>query len=79
MNYSKNHIINIFSEKFGKTPYQYYLEAKISLAKEYLLNTNLSVSEISAALSYSNSQYFSICFKKFTGYSPRNFRANAKM
>lgn len=79
MNYSKNHIINIFSEKFGKTPYQYYLEAKISLAKEYLLNTNLSVSEISAAPSYSNSQYFSICFKKFTGYSPRNFRANAKM
>lgn len=79
LNYSKNHIINVFYEKFGKTPYQYYLESKISLAKDYLLNTNLTVSEISVALSYSNPQYFSLCFKKMTGYSPRNFRLNAKM
>lgn len=79
MNYSKNHLINIFSEKFGKTPYQYYLECKINLAKYYLLNTNMRISEIASALSYSNSQYFSICFKKMTGYSPRNYRYNAKM
>lgn len=79
MNYSKNHIINVFSEKFGKTPYQYYLECKINLAKYYLLNTNMRVTEIAYALSYSNPQYFSICFKKFTGYSPRDFRLNAKM
>ncbi len=78
MNYSKNHIINIFSSKFKKTPYRYYLEAKTALAKDYLLNTNLSINEIASALAYSNSQYFSICFKKMTGYSPRNFRANAK-
>lgn len=79
MNYSKNHIINVFSEKFGKTPYQYYLECKISLAKDYLLNTNLTVSEISSALSYSNPQYFSLRFKKMTGFSPQKFRLNAKM
>lgn len=79
MNYSKNHIINVFSEKFGKTPYRYYLECKISLAKDYLLHTNLTISEISTALSYSNPQYFSLCFKKMTGFSPLNFRLNAKM
>ncbi len=79
MNYSKNHIINVFSDKFGKTPYQYYLECKINLAKDYLLNTNLTISEIASALSYSNPQYFSLCFKKMTGYSPRNYRINAKM
>ncbi len=79
MNYSKNHIINIFSEKYGKTPYQYYIDAKINLAKDFLLNTNMMISEIASALSYTNSQYFSICFKKITGYSPRSFRQNAKM
>lgn len=79
LNYSKNHIINVFFEKFGITPYQYYLDCKIELAKDYLINTNLTISEISAALSYSDQQYFSYCFKKATGYPPRKFRNNAKM
>lgn len=26
INYSKNYIINIFKEKYGKTPYQYFLK-----------------------------------------------------
>lgn len=79
MNYSKNHLINIFSDKFGITPYQYYIDCKTNMAKDYLLNTNMTVSEIAAALSYSDQQYFSYCFKKATGYSPRNYRNNAKV
>lgn len=79
MNYSKNHLINIFSDKFGITPYQYYIDCKINMAKDYLLNTNMTIAEISSALSYSDQQYFSYCFKKATGYSPRNYRNNAKV
>lgn len=79
MNYSKNHIINIFLEKFGQTPYKYYISAKINAAKDYLSNTNMTISEISNALSYSDQQYFSYCFKKETGYSPRQYRNHTKM
>lgn len=79
MNYSKNHIINIFSKKFNMTPYQYYISCKIELAKDYLMNTNLTIAEISNALSYSDQQYFSYCFKKATGYSPRSFRNNTRV
>lgn len=46
INYSKNYIINIFKEKYGKTPYQYFLERKTETAKAYLAHSNLSVGEI---------------------------------
>lgn len=72
--YSKNHIINIFSKKFGKTPYKYYRERKIEMAKEYLLHSGMTIAEISNALSYSDQQYFSYCFKKATGLPPREYR-----
>ena len=64
MNYSKNHIINIFSSKFKITPYQYYKQCKIKLAKDYLMNTKMTVGEISSVLAFSDQQYFSYFFKK---------------
>ncbi|MCM1114474.1 MAG: AraC family transcriptional regulator [Clostridium sp.] len=79
MNYSKNHIINIFSQSFGITPYQYYIDCKMSIAKDYLMNTNMTINEISNALSYSDQQYFSYCFKRETGFSPSEYRNNTKL
>lgn len=78
LNYSKNHIINVFFEKYGVTPYHYYKSCKIQLAKEYLTNTQMTVGEISNALSFTDRQYFSYAFKKETGYSPKNYRNLAK-
>lgn len=79
LNYSKNHLINIFSKKYSVTPYQYYINCKISLAKEYLSNTNKSISEIANTLAYSDQQYFSYCFKKATGISPGKYRNHTKI
>ena len=74
LSYSKNHIINIFKDKYGKTPYQYYIDAKIEIAKKYLRQTSCSISDISANLSFSDPQYFSAYFKRITGLSPREYR-----
>lgn len=79
INYSKNHIINIFSSKFGVTPYQYYKESKIALAKEYLINSKMTVGEIAGVLAYADQQYFSYSFKKETGYSPKKYREIMKV
>lgn len=73
-NYSKNHIINTFEAKFGITPYKYYCECKIELAKEYLSHSARAIAEISNTLSYSDQQYFSYCFKKAVGVTPREYR-----
>ena len=72
--YSKNHIINKFSEKFGITPYQYYTAKKLEIVKLYLTNTNYSLSEIAEKISFSDQQYFSSWFKSLCGVSPSKFR-----
>lgn len=74
--YSKNHIINKFSEKFDISPYQYYTTKKLETVKMYLMNTNYSFSEIAEKMSFSNQQYFSSWFKSLCGMSPSKFRNN---
>lgn len=74
--YSKNHIINKFSEKFDITPYQYYTTKKLETVKMYLMNTNYSFSEIAEKMSFSDQQYFSSWFKSLCGMSPSKFRSN---
>lgn len=72
--YSKNHIINKFSEKFNITPYQYYTSKKLETVKLYLINTNYSLSEIAEKMSFSDQQYFSSWFKSLCRTSPSKFR-----
>ncbi len=79
LNYSKNHIINVFKEKYKKTPYQYYIDTKIVSAKRYLQETNCSVTDISSNLCFSDPHYFSYSFKKATGLSPREYRRQFKL
>lgn len=47
---------------------------RIMAAKELLMNTELSIREISEKTGFSNQYYFSACFKKITGMAPTGFR-----
>ncbi|MCQ6561561.1 AraC family transcriptional regulator [Paenibacillus mendelii] len=76
LGYSKNYIIKLFREYYGVTPYTYFRNRKIELAKQYLLNTHLNIYEISAKLSFADQHYFSGCFKSVVGISPSEYRRN---
>lgn len=78
LNYTKNHIINIFKAKYNKTPYQYYMDTKIISAKRYLQQTNCAVADIASNLAFSDAQYFSYFFKRATGLSPSEYRRQFK-
>ena len=71
---SESQTIRIFKNAYGITPYAYVLNKKISLAKNMLLNTNLSVKEIAYKLCFADEYYFSNIFKSKTGMSPTRFR-----
>lgn len=71
---SESQTIKIFKEVYGITPYAYFLDKKINLAKGMLLNTNLSVKQIAYNLSFTDVYYFSNLFKQKTGKSPIKFR-----
>ena len=60
----------LFKKYSGMSPYQYFLELKISRAKELLLQHQYSVKEIAYMLSFDDPYYFSHLFKKKTGHPP---------
>lgn len=74
LNYTKNHLIKAFKERYHISPYAYYRNRKIEVAKRYLDNTGLSVTEIADRLCFADSQYFSGCFKERTGMTPSGYR-----
>ena len=71
---SETHVIRIFRDKFGVTPKQYILKAKIDASKILLLDTSLQIKEIAMTYHFAYSYHFSHTFKRFTGVSPEKFR-----
>lgn len=64
---------------FGKTFSQKLSEARIAAAAQLLLNTGLSVTEIGERTGFSSIEHFSSSFKRFTGYSPTQYRKGRSM
>jgi len=59
---------------YGKTFSQKKTEAKMSMAKIYLAEDHLNISEIAKRLNYSSAEHFSYAFRQFYGISARTFR-----
>ena len=66
----------IFYSYYGMTPYEYYMEQKAKLAKNLVLNTALSIREISERFGFCDSYYFSAFFKRYFQISPGKLRKN---
>ena len=71
---SDAYLSRLFTSQLDTTYSCFLTEIKISHAMELLLNTNLTIAEITAQCGYSNSNYFSDAFKKVIGLSPLQFR-----
>lgn len=61
-------------EYYGKTFLQKKTEAKMSMAKIYLDDGSLNISEIADRLGYSAIQHFSYAFKQYYGISASEYR-----
>lgn len=72
---SLRQIERLFHKYRGVTPSQYYLSIRLSHAKQLLLNTNRSVIDISIATGFETQSYFTACYRKFFGSSPRSHRS----
>ena len=72
MSYSR--FRKIFKEYTGFAPSQYIQEVRITLAKEMLTNTAMSIKEIAFELGYDNSDYFFTVFRKMVGITPLCYR-----
>ena len=63
-----------FKEWSGVTPVKYRNKIRVSAAKSLLVNSNISIGEISSRIGFDDQYYFSRIFKKMTGVSPRKYR-----
>ncbi len=71
---SRGYLRNLFYKHRGMSPQEYLMKLRIERAKELLSQGVLSVTEVAAAVGYSDLLGFSRIFKKHTGYSPSAYR-----
>ena len=76
---SKYHFCRQFKKTTGTTVMKYILKTRIVMAKNMLLNENLSITEISNRCGFSSVSYFSRVFKDETGVSPLNYKKEGKL
>ena len=74
LNLSARQTQRLLQQNFGRTFSQKLTEARMAAASQYLLTTDLSVTEISDRTGFSSIEHFSAAFRRFTGQSPRMFR-----
>lgn len=72
------YLIRSFRRAYKQTPHQYLVERRIARAKELLRNSDLSITEICAAVGFESLGSFSTLFRKAAGVSPRAYRIRSQ-
>lgn len=71
---SPGYFSQLFKQVVGESCVEYITRIRLNEAKKRLKETNLKTYEIAFQVGYSDSQYFSTCFKKHVGVSPTDYR-----
>lgn len=71
---SPNYFGDLIKKETGKTAQEYIQNKLIDAAKEMIMGTNKTVSEIAYDLGFQYSQHFNRVFKKNVGHTPNEYR-----
>lgn len=74
LNYSYAYLSNLFSEITYSSIENYIILQKIEYAKQLIVSTDLSMTEIAFQLNYSSTAHLSTQFKNTTGITPTAFQ-----
>ena len=74
MHMNPDYLSATFHKKYGLTISNYVLNMRIDKAKELLLYTSMSISEIGEQVGFSSNSYFCKQFRKATSVTPQMFR-----
>ena len=70
------YVCSLFKKETGMTVTGFILKSRIDLAKMLILATNESICKISESCGFTDYCYFSHAFKKITGISARQYKAD---
>lgn len=71
---SSRHLRREFHRIMGKSIVDYILQRRMEKAMELLQHTNERTAQVGKQIGYADPQYFQRVFKKYTGYSVREYR-----
>ncbi|WP_421752572.1 helix-turn-helix domain-containing protein [Croceimicrobium sp.] len=63
-----------FKEMYGETPARFLQRLRLEKARQLLLNTEASISEVAMSCGFENLSHFTTAFKKETGQTPGQYR-----
>ncbi|MDF0599635.1 AraC family transcriptional regulator [Psychromarinibacter sp. C21-152] len=72
---SAGYFHELFLRETGRTPASHQIERRISAARNRMMASDLSITELSMDLGFSSSQYFATVFKRHVGLTPSEYRA----
>lgn len=72
--YSERQLTRLFRETFSETPVSYITRLRMQKAQELLRSTDDTVGEIAWQCGYEDQNYFTRTFRKYTGFSPTEWR-----
>lgn len=74
LNMNPNYVSHIFKSEMNISPIQYLLYRRFGEAQSMLMDTELTIAEISDLLGFGNPAHFSAMFKKHVGLSPVQYK-----
>ena len=72
-----SYLLRLFRSRTGQTLLGYHNRVRCEKAQALLREMNMSISEIGGAVGFVSSAHFSHVFKKITGVTPTEYRADA--
>lgn len=74
INFHPVYIARCMHKTFGCSPAAYLLRFRLERSKQLLLQTDLSIAQVAEEVGFNQAAYFTSCFVKYEGMSPRKFR-----
>jgi AraC family transcriptional regulator len=71
---SLHHFCRAFKQSFGIPAHQYQVQRRMEVAKLFLADRTMSITDIALSLGYAQTSSFSSAFRKTTGWTPTAFR-----
>ncbi|PLS01055.1 response regulator transcription factor [Neobacillus cucumis] len=71
---SPNYFSQLFKQETGETFISYTTNQRFERSKELLRDNRLKIAEIATQVGYTDTNYFSIAFRKFYGVTPSEYR-----
>ncbi|NVK02234.1 MAG: helix-turn-helix domain-containing protein, partial [Oceanospirillaceae bacterium] len=71
---STRQLERLFRQHLNTSPTAYYMSLRLENARQQLKNTTLPIQTIARAAGFSSTSYFSRCYRKQFGVTPREAR-----